>query len=110
INVLKGQLVKYDQTDFEDGDGNIVKNPVKNDINALAEFTTSDGMLDITQRLKYNNKGEIVFNFGKFIGQPVKDVFLTERNYYSWIMEKDFSAQVKQIVDKIYKEEILKKP
>lgn len=109
INVLKGQLVKYKDTDFEDGDGQIVKTPVRNDISALAEFTASDGMLDITQRLKYNNKGEIVFNFGKYIGQPVKDVFLAEKNYYSWIMEKDFSAQVKQIVDKIYKEEILKK-
>jgi DNA polymerase III subunit epsilon len=100
----------YENTDFTDADGNITEKPVRNDINALADFTNTDGMLDVTQRLKINIKGEVVFNFGKYIGQPVKDVFKQERNYYSWIMEKDFSAQVKQIVDKIYKEEVLKKP
>ncbi len=110
IHVLKGQLAMYANTDFTDADGNITEKPVRNDINALADFTNTDGMLDVTQRLKINIKGEVVFNFGKYIGQPVKDVFKQERNYYSWIMEKDFSAQVKQIVDKIYKEEILKKP
>lgn len=110
IQVLKGQLAMYKNTDFTDADGNITEKPVRNDINALADFTNTDGMLDVTQRLKINIKGEVVFNFGKYIGQPVKDVFKQERNYYSWIMEKDFSAQVKQIVDKIYKEEILKKP
>ena len=109
IDVLKGQLATYENTDFIDNEGNVVEKPVKNDIKALAEFTTTDGMLDVTQRLKYNAQGEIVFNFGKYIGQPVKQVFIAERNYYSWIMEKDFSAQVKQIVDKIYKEEVVKR-
>lgn len=109
IEVLKGQLNQYENADYTDADGKVIEKPVRNDVKALAEFTTTEGMLDVTQRLKYNAKGEVVFNFGKFSGQPVKEVFQIERNYYSWIMEKDFSAQVKQIVDKIYKEEFQKK-
>ncbi|MFZ1703207.1 MAG: 3'-5' exonuclease [Saprospiraceae bacterium] len=109
IDVLKGQIVMYENTNYEDGDGNILEQPIKNDMTALAEFTNNEDMLDVTQRLKYNAKREVVFNFGKYIGQPVKEVFLIEKNYYSWIMEKEFSAQVKQIVDKIYKEEVMRK-
>jgi DNA polymerase-3 subunit epsilon len=109
IAVLKGQLSMYEDTDYTDADGNVVVKPVKNDMSALADFTNNEAILDVTQRLKYNTKGEVVFNFGKYIGQPVKEVFIIERNYYNWIMEKDFSAQVKQIVEKIYKEEVLKR-
>ena len=109
IAVLKGQLSMYEDTDYTDADGNVVAKPVKNDMSALADFTNNEAILDVTQRLKYNTKGEVVFNFGKYIGQPVKEVFIMERNYYNWIMEKDFSAQVKQIVEKIYKEEVLKR-
>ncbi len=109
IAVLKGQLSMYENTDYTDAGGNVVAKPVKNDMSALADFTNNEAILDVTQRLKYNTKGEVVFNFGKYIGQPVKEVFIIERNYYNWIMEKDFSAQVKQIVEKIYKEEVLKR-
>ena len=109
IAVLKGQLSMYENTDYTDADGNVVAKPVKNDMSALADFTNTEAILDVTQRLKYNTNGEVVFNFGKYIGQPVKEVFIIERNYYNWIMEKDFSAQVKQIVEKIYKEEVLKR-
>ncbi|MBK8818721.1 MAG: 3'-5' exonuclease [Saprospiraceae bacterium] len=109
IAVLKGQLSMYEDTDYTDADGNVVAKPVKNDMSALADFTNNEAILDVTQRLKYNTKGEVVFNFGRYIGQPVKEVFIIERNYYNWIMEKDFSAQVKQIVEKIYKEEVLKR-
>jgi DNA polymerase-3 subunit epsilon len=109
VEVLKGQIIKYENTDFIDGEGQIVQRPVKNDIEALSEFTKDQNMLDVTQRLKYNAKGEVIFNFGKYIGQPVSEVFKIERSYYAWIMEKDFSAQVKQIVHKIYHEEVWKK-
>jgi len=109
VEVLKGQIVRYENTDFTDNEGQIISRPVKNDVAALAEFTKEQNMLDATQRLKYNTKGEVIFNFGKYIGQPVAEVFRIERSYYSWIMEKDFSAQVKQIVHKIYHEEVWKK-
>ena len=104
VEVFKGQLRKYEHIDYKDGDGFVHPAPIKNDINAIASFIKDDSALDVTQRLKYNTNGEVVFNFGKYVGQSVSKVFKIEPNYYHWIMEKDFSAQVKQIVSKIFEE------
>jgi DNA polymerase-3 subunit epsilon len=104
VEVLKGQIRKYANVDHEDGDGYVTKAPIKNDISAIVDFIRDDSALDVTQRLKYNAKGEVIFNFGKYAGQTVLQVFKIEPNYYHWIMEKDFSAQVKQIVSKIFDE------
>lgn len=104
VEVFKGQLKRYEDVDYIDGDGFSHPAPIKNDISAIAAFISDESMLDVTQRLKYNAKGEVVFNFGKYTGQVVAQVFKSEPNYYHWIMEKDFSAQVKQIVKKIYEE------
>ena len=71
---------------------------------ALHEFTTDLRTIDATQRLKYNQKGEVVFNFGKYTGQPVLQTLLKDRQYYNWILTKDFSSQVKQYVKKLMKD------
>lgn len=104
INVLKGQLEKYNNVDFEDNDGNIIKTPVINDMNALHEFTNDLNIVDVTQRLKYNSQGVIVFNFGKHIGEPVAETLANDRQYYNWILNKEFSSQVKKVVRKLVKE------
>lgn len=108
VEVFKGQIRRYENVDYVDGDGFITPSPIKNDIAAIAGFIRDDSALDVTQRLKLNQKNEVVFNFGKYSGQTVMQVFKTEPNYYHWIMEKDFSAQVKQIVTKIFDD--LKRP
>ena len=108
VDVLKGQIKKYENTDFEDSDGNIIPKPVVNDMEALHEFTNDLKMLDVTQRLKYNAQGVIVFNFGKYANQPVIDVITKDRNYYHWIMDKDFSIQVKRILKKLMDEYLQK--
>ena len=46
----------------------------------------------------------MVFNFGKYAGQPVKEVLSKERNYAFWILEKEFSVQVKQYMRQMIKE------
>ncbi|MFZ1751893.1 MAG: 3'-5' exonuclease [Saprospiraceae bacterium] len=102
VEVFKGQILRYRDTEYIDNDGVSHPPPIKNDIEAISSFINDDAALDVTQRLKYNAKGEIVFNFGKYSGQVVSHVFGSEPNYYHWIMEKDFSAQVKQIVKKIF--------
>jgi len=104
IEVLKGQLEKYDGVDMEDGDGNMVEAPVKNDMQVLHSFTTDDKMIDATMRLKYNHEGVIVFNFGKYNGQDAAKVLTEDRQYYNWILNKEFSTQVKQLVKKLVKE------
>jgi DNA polymerase-3 subunit epsilon len=104
--VLKGQIMKYDGVDYEDGDGFVTKAPIRNDINALAEFTYDSRTIDVTNRLKYNGEGKVVFNFGKHIGRSVIDVFKEDRQYYRWMMEKDFSVQVKDAIKKIMDEDV----
>ena len=42
-----------------------------------------------------------VFNFGKYKGQPVKEVFRRDPGYYSWIMQGDFPLNTKQVVNRI---------
>lgn len=103
VDVLKGQLIKYEGVDYVDGDGNVKENAISNDMDQLAAFTNDSRTVDVTQRLKYNSHGEIVFNFGKYNGKKVVDVLRFDRQYYNWILEKDFSAQVKQIIRKIAK-------
>ena len=104
VDVLKGQLERYKDVDFEDGDGFITKTPIRNDIVALSTFTKNTRTVDATQRLRYDGNGTIVFNFGKYIGKPVAKLLYEDKQYFNWILEKDFSTQVKQIIKKLVKE------
>ncbi len=108
IDVLKGQLQRYDGVDLLDEEGLTVAAPVKNDMKVLHDFTNDLKMLDATQRLKVESDGTIVFNFGKYIGQEVKEVLMKDKQYYHWILNKEFSAQVKKIVQNIVRTEELK--
>jgi DNA polymerase III subunit epsilon len=104
IEVFKGQLAHYKGKNLLDEDGNEVLEPIKNDMQALHEFTNDMRMIDPTQKLKLDHKGITIFNFGKYAGQPVAEVLTKDKNYFRWIMEKEFSAQVKQIVRNIMKD------
>jgi len=104
IDVLKGQMTRYEGVDLVDGDGEVIPNPVRNDMQALHEFTNDLNTIDATQRLKYNADGVVVFNFGKHIGKPVAETLYKDQQYYNWILNKEFSHQVKQIVKRLFKE------
>lgn len=104
IEVFKGQLERYENVDLIDEDGNVVEAPVKNDMQTIHDFTNDLKTIDATQRLKYNNEGVVVFNFGKYVGQPVAEILSKDKQYYHWILNKEFSSQVKQIVKKLVKE------
>lgn len=104
VDVLLGQIERYKGVDHEDGDGFITKEPIKNDIKALSDFTTNTRIVDATMRLKYDSNGIIVFNFGKYAGKPVGKTLFEDRQYFQWIQDKEFSAQVKQITKKLLKE------
>jgi len=94
VDVLKGQIKKYDGVDLKVDEVETVKAPIVNDMDALHKFTSDLKTIDATQRLKYNSEGVIIFNFGKYANQPVVDVILKDKNYYNWIINKDFSSQV----------------
>ncbi len=103
-DVLKGQIAKYNQRDFTLPTGEVLQNPVRNDMSSLYDFTHNKQSVDVTNRLKYNSEGVVVFNFGKYIGQPVGQVLSRDKQYYHWILEKDFSVQVKKGVQKILRD------
>lgn len=104
VEVFKGQLKRYKDVDFIDEDGNVTPKPVRNDMQVVHEFTNDNRFLDATQRMKYDHNGVPVFNFGKYNGKPVAETLANDRQYYNWILNKEFSSQVKQIVKKLVKE------
>jgi DNA polymerase-3 subunit epsilon len=90
--------------DYEDGDGEITSAPIQNDMDAIHRFTNDNRFVDATQRMKRNPDGVVVFNFGKHIGKPVAATLAKDKQYYNWILNKEFSSQVKQIVKRLVKE------
>ena len=101
IAVFEGQLSRYEGQDYVDDDGKVFQNPIRNDMQAVFEFTKDEKVLDITQRLRLTPEGEVVFNFGKYVGRPVAQTLVEDRQYYYWIMNKEFSVQVKKLVKKL---------
>ena len=104
VEILKGQLQRYKGQDFIDEDGNTTPNPVRNDMQALHDFTNDLRTPDATQKFRYDEQGNIVFNFGKYIGRKADKVLYEDKNYYYWMLEKEFSFQVKNLVKKLAKE------
>lgn len=103
VDVLLGQLKMYENASIEDEDGNVLENPVKNDMQILHDFTNDLRILDATQRLRMDNN-VVVFNFGKYNNQPVGKVVHKDQQYYNWILNSEFSHQVKKIVKEQFKE------
>ena len=86
--VLMAQLEKYD---------------IPVDVDGLAEFTAGNTRLaDFAGRIAYDAQGVEVFNFGKYKGQRVADVFRRDPGYYGWIQGGDFPQYTKNVFTRIY--------
>ena len=99
-DVFKAQLSRYEDTEFEDRKGNVTK-PVVNDMKKLASFATFNRNVDLAGQIIYDDNDQIVFNFGKFKGKKVMDVFNKETNYYDWMMKADFPAYTKKVLTEL---------
>lgn len=75
---------------------------LQNDVAALADFSERGQTADFAGRIGYNDKQEEVFNFGKYKGRRVEDVFREEPSYYSWMMNGDFPLYTKKVITEIY--------
>ncbi|MCB0630093.1 MAG: 3'-5' exonuclease [Saprospiraceae bacterium] len=104
VEVFFGQLKRYDGVDHVDGDGLITKAPIVPDVQSLHEFTNDMRFVDATQKLRYDHDGTIVFNFGKYNGKAAAEVLVRDKQYYNWILNKEFTSQVKQIVKKLVRD------
>ena len=95
FEVFMAQLEKYD---------NLPK-----DVNALHSFTAAQRNVDLAGRIIYNENGVEVFNFGRFKGRPVAEVFRTEQGYYEWMMNGDFPSNTKTVITRLRLKEFNKK-
>jgi DNA polymerase-3 subunit epsilon len=86
--VLKAQLDRYPQ--------------LENDMDFLANFSTQKKSADLAGRIVYDDKGREVFNFGKYKGVPVNEVFAKDQGYYGWMLKGDFAQNTKQVLTRLY--------
>lgn len=83
-NVLLAQIDKYDG--------------IPSTVEELALFC-NDGnkLLDLSGKFRYNESGEIVFNFGKHKDEPA----MSHADYLSWMLGSDFPADTKRLIRKM---------
>lgn len=79
--VLLGQLTKYGEN-------------LKADIQSLHDFTKDGEFVDFGRRMVFKD-GREYFNFGKYNGQSVEDVYKKEPQYFDWIINNDFPLHTK---------------
>ena len=99
--ILKAQLDKYQGVAYEDKEGKISQ-PVENDINKLSDFSYHNKNADLIGHIIFNDKGEEVFNFGKYKGKSVEQQFRKEPQYYDWMMKSHFPLSTKKVITAIY--------
>lgn len=85
--ILQSQLEKYPD--------------LNNDIEFLSKYTTQNNNVDFAGKFIYNDKGEEIFNFGKYKGQKVTDVLKNDTGYFGWMLSGDFSLHTKKVLTNI---------
>lgn len=98
--ILKAQLDRYQDAQYEDVTGNKSK-PVVNDMQALHNFSSHHHNADLAGQIIFNAAGQEVFNFGKHKGRTVTEVFQNEPSYYDWMMKGEFPLFTKKLITSI---------
>ncbi len=87
IEVLQAQLERYED--------------ISQDVDGLhSSFSDEEPLVDYA-RTMIRKGGEIIFNFGKYKGQNVEEVFSKNPSHYDWMMKGDFSLDTKQKISDI---------
>jgi len=98
--VLLAQIERYQHVPYIDNNGK-ESMPVKNDIQALHDFSFNSRNADIVGHIVFNDKKQETFNFGKYKGKVVEEVFKTDTSYYDWILKSAFPELTKRLIQKI---------
>ncbi len=89
LEVLDAQLARYPD---------LPRDPA-----ALHEFCNPDGdrFVDRTRKFRWDDAGEAVFTFGKYRDQTLRAVVATADgcDYLKWMLNKDFTDEVKSILE-----------
>lgn len=83
LEVFKEQIEKYDD--------------IGNTPEELHRYCNSDAIVDYARKLMRNEKGEIVYAFGKNRGKPVLD----DPGYAEWMLEGDFAESTKNVLRRL---------
>lgn len=87
IEVLEAQLERYED--------------ISHDVGGLHKFLADEDECVDYGRTMVRRDGQIIFNFGKYKGQRVEDVFTQNPSHYDWMMKGDFSLHTKQKISEI---------
>ena len=85
--ILKSQLDFYDN--------------LQNDVNFLSDFSSQTKNADFLGRIVYDDKGNEIFNFGKYKGKKVEEILDKDPGYYGWMMNGDFPLYTKKVLTNI---------
>ena len=74
---------------------------LENDVDFLANYCIQNRNVDFAGRIVYDDKDIEVFNFGKYKGVPVAEIFSKDPGYYNWMMQGDFALSTKKVLTEI---------
>ena len=94
FEILQSQLERY--PDLPD------------EIDGLSKYSSHNKNVDFVGRIIYDENEKEVFNFGKYKGQLVSDVFKRDPAYYSWMMNNEFPLYTKKVLTSIKLKEAFK--
>ena len=87
LEILEAQLCRY-------GD-------LENTVDFLSEYSSHNKNVDYAGRIIYDDKKREIFNFGKYKGMLVVDVFRRDPSYYQWMMNGDFPLYTKKVITRL---------
>lgn len=87
LEILEAQLCRY-------GD-------LENTVDFLSEYSSHSKNVDYAGRIIYDDKKREIFNFGKYKGMLVVDVFQRDPSYYQWMMNGDFPLYTKKVITRL---------
>ena len=86
--VLMAQMERYD---------------IPTTVNELSEYTSGgQKFADFAGRIILDNDGVERFNFGKYKGEMVIDIFRRDKGYYGWLTNGDFPEYTKRVFTRIF--------
>lgn len=86
--VLMAQLERYD---------------IPSTVAELSEYSQGGTRFaDFAGRIAYDNEGIEIFNFGKYKGMRVKDVFRRDSGYFGWLVNGDFPEYTKMVFKRVF--------
>lgn len=97
--VFKAQIVRYDNQEMEDLQGNVI-GTMENDMRKIHSLI-NEKMVDLAGRFVFNGDGVECFNFGKHKGKPIEQVLKEEPGFYDWIMRGDFPLDTKRKITQV---------